>query len=63
MNGAHDMGGSHGFGPVVPEMREPTFHENGSAAYSRLPWPQEGPVNGTSTWGASHARTGRLQIT
>src|SRR5262249_39129833 len=26
MNGAHDMGGSHGFGPVVPEVREPTFH-------------------------------------
>jgi nitrile hydratase subunit beta len=25
MNGAHDMGGSHGFGPVVPEVREPTF--------------------------------------
>src|SRR5262249_4687767 len=27
------------------------FTQNGSAAYSRLPWPQEGPVNGTSTWG------------
>jgi nitrile hydratase len=26
MNGVHDMGGSHGFGPVVPEMHEPTFH-------------------------------------
>ena len=26
MNGAHDMGGSHGFGRVVPEVREPTFH-------------------------------------
>jgi nitrile hydratase subunit beta len=26
MNGAHDMGGGHGFGPVVPEVREPTFH-------------------------------------
>src|SRR5262245_24640359 len=26
MNGAHDMGGTHGFGPVVPEVREPTFH-------------------------------------
>ena len=26
MKGAHDMGGSHGFGPVVPEVREPTFH-------------------------------------
>jgi nitrile hydratase subunit beta len=26
MNGAHDMGGTHGFGPVVAEAREPTFH-------------------------------------
>ena len=27
MNGAHDMGGMHGFGPVVREENEPTFHE------------------------------------
>ena len=26
MNGVHDMGGSHGFGPVVREANEPTFH-------------------------------------
>ena len=26
MNGAHDMGGVHGFGPVIPEENEPTFH-------------------------------------
>ena len=26
MNGAHDMGGVHGFGSVVPEANEPTFH-------------------------------------
>ena len=26
MNGAHDMGGVHGFGPVIPEADEPTFH-------------------------------------
>ena len=26
MNGAHDMGGAHGFGPVVAEVDEPTFH-------------------------------------
>lgn len=26
MNGAHDMGGVHGFGPVVPEVDEPYFH-------------------------------------
>lgn len=26
MNGAHDMGGSHGFGPVCAEPDEPVFH-------------------------------------
>ncbi|HET6550631.1 MAG TPA: nitrile hydratase subunit beta [Solirubrobacter sp.] len=26
MNGAHDMGGAHGFGPVEPEAGEPAFH-------------------------------------
>ena len=26
MNGAHDMGGVHGFGPVVAEAGEPVFH-------------------------------------
>jgi nitrile hydratase len=26
MNGVHDMGGMHGFGPVAPEADEPVFH-------------------------------------
>lgn len=26
MNGAHDMGGTHGFGPIVQEPDEPYFH-------------------------------------
>jgi nitrile hydratase beta subunit len=26
MNGVHDMGGMHGFGPVLPEIDEPPFH-------------------------------------
>ncbi|MCY4230392.1 MAG: nitrile hydratase subunit beta [Alphaproteobacteria bacterium] len=26
MNGAHDLGGMHGFGPVAPEADEPVFH-------------------------------------
>jgi hypothetical protein len=26
MNGAQDMGGVHGFGPVQPEPNEPVFH-------------------------------------
>ena len=27
MNGVHDMGGMHGFGPVQRELDEPVFHE------------------------------------
>jgi nitrile hydratase len=27
MNGVHDLGGMHGFGPVVPEPDEPPFHQ------------------------------------
>jgi nitrile hydratase subunit beta len=27
MNGIHDMGGMHGFGPVIREENEPVFHE------------------------------------
>lgn len=27
MNGPQDLGGAHGFGPVVPEADEPVFHE------------------------------------
>jgi nitrile hydratase beta subunit len=26
VNGVHDMGGMHGFGPVAPEPNEPVFH-------------------------------------
>lgn len=26
MNGPHDLGGQHGFGPVAPEQDEPIFH-------------------------------------
>ena len=26
MNGPHDLGGQHGFGPVAPEVDEPYFH-------------------------------------
>ncbi len=26
MNGVHDLGGMHGFGPIAPEPDEPVFH-------------------------------------
>jgi nitrile hydratase subunit beta len=28
MNGIHDLGGMHGFGPVIREDNEPVFHED-----------------------------------
>jgi len=28
VNGVHDMGGMHGFGPVQPEANEPVFHSD-----------------------------------
>jgi len=31
MNGVHDMGGMHGFGPVEPEVNEPIFHTDWEA--------------------------------
>jgi nitrile hydratase beta subunit len=31
MNGIHDMGGMHGFGPVAPEPNEPVFHSDWEA--------------------------------
>jgi nitrile hydratase subunit beta len=45
MNGVHDMGGMHGFGPVRPEADEPVFHAewegralalNRAMSYARL---------------------------
>ncbi|HIM80376.1 MAG TPA: nitrile hydratase subunit beta [Dehalococcoidia bacterium] len=36
MNGVHDMGGTHGFGPIQPEENEPVFHSTWDAAW---PWP------------------------
>jgi nitrile hydratase len=31
MSGVHDMGGMHGFGPIVYERNEPVFHERWEA--------------------------------
>lgn len=28
MNGIHDLGGMHGFGPILREDNEPVFHED-----------------------------------
>ena len=41
MNGIHDMGGMHGFGPVSVEEHEPVFHRawEGSRAATGRPAP------------------------
>ena len=43
MNGVHDMGGMHGFGPIVREANEPLFHaptgRRASAPWQDLPGP------------------------
>lgn len=36
MNGAHDMGGRMGFGPVMPEANEPVFHARWEARFFGL---------------------------
>jgi len=60
MDGVHDLGGAHGFGPVVVEANEPPFHEpwegrvhglmltasaSGVASFSRLSIEQMDPVH------------------
>jgi nitrile hydratase beta subunit len=55
MNGVHDMGGMHGFGPVRSEANEPVFH---------APW--EGRVLGLNrlmgAWGRWNIDSGRHSI-
>ena len=55
MNGVHDMGGMHGFGPVQPEANEPVFH---------APW--EGRVlalrRAVSAWRRWNIDAGRYSI-
>ena len=45
MNGAHDMGGVHGFGPVVAEVDEPYFHADWERRVLGLPpvWYKSAP--------------------
>lgn len=60
MNGAHDMGGMHGFGPIdpEPETAEPVFHE---------PWERRAfaltlAVAGLGRWTLDEARHARERI-
>ena len=59
MNGAQDMGGKHGFGPVEPEPNEPVFHAEWEKRAFALTLAMGMPGGWNIAWAASRARTGR----
>jgi nitrile hydratase subunit beta len=58
MNGVHDMGGTHNFGPVVPEAGEPLFH----AAWERRAFALTLAMGGTRTWNIDQSRAARESL-
>jgi nitrile hydratase len=55
MNGAHDMGGVHGFGAVEPEPDEPVFH----AAWERRAFAITVAMGATGEWNIDMSRFAR----
>jgi nitrile hydratase subunit beta len=55
VNGAHDMGGVHGFGPVEPEPSEPVFH----AAWERRAFAITVAMGATGEWNIDMSRFAR----
>ncbi|HET6868505.1 MAG TPA: nitrile hydratase subunit beta [Solirubrobacteraceae bacterium] len=55
MNGVHDMGGVHGFGPVTPEPDEPVFH----AEWEGRVLAMDLAMRATGEWGVDEARFAR----
>jgi nitrile hydratase len=58
MNGAHDLGGMHGFGPVVPEPDEPVFH----AAWERRAFGLTLAMSAWGRWNLDMSRSVREQM-
>ena len=58
MNGAQDMGGVHGFGPVEPEPNEPPFHAEWEKKALALVLAM-GPVGG---WNIDMSRSARENV-
>jgi nitrile hydratase len=58
MNGAHDLGGMHGFGPVVPEPDEPAFH----AAWERRAFGLTLAMGAWRRWNLDMSRSEREQM-
>jgi nitrile hydratase beta subunit len=58
MNGPHDLGGAHGFGPVVPEPNEPWFH----AEWERRVFALTRTLGATGVWNLDMSRHARERI-
>ncbi len=52
MNGPHDLGGAHGFGPVCPEPDEPLFH----ADWERTAFALTLAMGATGSWTLDRSR-------
>ena len=55
MNGAHDLGGMDGFGPVRPERDEPVFH----AEWERRCFAMNVAVRSAGGWNIDESRSAR----
>jgi nitrile hydratase len=55
VNGAHDMGGGHGFGPVVAEAGEPPFH----AEWERRVFALTLAMGASGAWNIDMSRSAR----
>ena len=58
MNGAQDLGGAHGFGPVAPEPDEPVFH----AEWERRVFALAMAMGFTGTWSLDASRAARESL-
>ncbi len=58
MNGVHDMGGAHNFGPVVPELDEPRFH----APWERRAFALTLAMGGARLWNLDQSRSARESL-
>lgn len=58
MNGAQDLGGAHGFGPVVPEPDEPVFH----AGWERRVFAMALAMGYTGAWNLDGSRAARESL-
>jgi nitrile hydratase subunit beta len=58
MNGPHDMGGAHGFGPINPEAGEPVFHSE----WERRAFATNLAMGMTGAWNIDKMRYGRERV-